>query len=312
MTSACRAVTSRSTCSAVVPSPMLARTAVPSVPSVPPHSRSSSGWAQNRPSRTPMPCSADRYAATRPAGWPATVKLCTATRSVLSGQISQQGHARHRRQTGREPVEQDALVGRPRPVQHRRERPAGLGERGDAEDVRGARLVPVRRGCPASPRRGRPGSRRPRRRGRASRRRASRGARPAPPRRRARRACARTARRSPRRSRRGRPGGAGRAARRRRPPGRPRACAIATIRSSGSTSPVTLDAPVTVSSAVGCAAQRGLEVGQGLRDGRGRRQRAVRPCSARAAGWRGARRPGTTPARGRPWPAGSARPWCCG
>ena len=38
----------------------------------------------------------------------------------------------------------------PGPVQHRRERPAGLGERGGAEDVRGARLVPVRRGRPAS------------------------------------------------------------------------------------------------------------------------------------------------------------------
>ena len=291
---------------------MLARTAVPSVPSASPHSRSSSGWAQNRPSRTPMPCSADRYAATRPAGWPATVKLCTATRSVLSGQIRSRVTPGHRRQTGREPVEQGALVGRPRPVQHRRERPAGLGERGDAEDVRGARLVPVRRGCPGrlvevDPGHGAPAGevgrrgvepvaapdQRPRAEGRVEL---------VPGQRDVVHAGRGEVDPAVRGELCGVDGHAGARAR-----ARSRRSA-----SSGSTSPVTLDAPVTVSSAVGCARSAALEVGQGLRDGRGRAAACGASVSARAAGWRGARRPGTAPARGRPWPAGSARPWCCG
>ena len=56
-TSAVRASASRSMSSTVVPMPRLARTAPSPSTAV---SRSTSGCAQNRPSRTPMPCSADR------------------------------------------------------------------------------------------------------------------------------------------------------------------------------------------------------------------------------------------------------------
>ena len=289
---------------------MLARTAVPSVSS--PHSRSSSGWAQNRPSRTPMPYSADRYAATRPAGWPATVKLCTATRSALSGQISSRVTPGTVAATGGEPVQEDALVRRRRPVQHRRERPAGLSERGDAEDVRGARLVPVRRGCPGRLVEVDPGHGAPA--GEVGRR----GVEPvaaADQRPRAER-CVELV-----------PGqrqvvhaGRGQVD----PPVRDELCGVdghpgargvrdRDDRSSGSTSPVTLDAPVTASSAVRRARECGLEVGEGLRERSRRRvERAVRPCApGQQVGVvldvQAHHRPGDGA-----WPAGSARRWCCG
>ena len=218
-----------------------------------------------------MPCSADRYAATRPAGWPATVKLCTATRSALSGQIPSRVTP--------------GTVARPAASRSSRTRSwAGPGPSSTGASVRQAwasAAAPSTFGVPASCRCGAgaqvasstvdPGHGAAAGEVGRARRRASRGARPAPPRRRARRACARTAPRSRRRSRRGRPGGAGRAVRRRRPRGRPRRARSRRSASSGSTSPVTLDAPVTASSAVGSAraARRSRSV-RVSRDGRGR------------------------------------------
>ena len=52
-------------------------------------SRASSGWAQNRPSRTPMPCSADRYGGDARRGRrPSTVNARRRPRSGLSGQTA--------------------------------------------------------------------------------------------------------------------------------------------------------------------------------------------------------------------------------
>ena len=69
------------TCSVVVPRPTEARNAWPvpsstAQPAAPSRCRTS-GWAQNAPSRTPMPCSADRAAATTDGCCPAMVKVTT-------------------------------------------------------------------------------------------------------------------------------------------------------------------------------------------------------------------------------------------
>ncbi len=89
------AASSRSTCSSVVARPALARTAVacwnPS--SDPSSSRASTRrCAQNFPARTPMPCSADRAAATRWLSRPSTVKVTTGPRSWL---VAEEGVGRH-------------------------------------------------------------------------------------------------------------------------------------------------------------------------------------------------------------------------
>ena len=64
------------------PTPKLARTAGPVMPR-----RSSSGCAQNLPSRTPMPASADKAVASSRESTPSTEKLTTPTASVASGKM---------------------------------------------------------------------------------------------------------------------------------------------------------------------------------------------------------------------------------
>ena len=76
------------------------------------------------------------------------MKLCTATRSGLSGQIrSGVTPGTVARPAARRSSSTRSCSG-PGTVQHRRQRPAGLRERGDTQHVRGARLVPVRSGRP--------------------------------------------------------------------------------------------------------------------------------------------------------------------
>ena len=80
--SSATAASSRSTCSAVVARPTLARTAVVDAAAYGSSRRASTHrCAQNLPSRTPMPCSADRAAETSEESTPSTVKVATATRS---------------------------------------------------------------------------------------------------------------------------------------------------------------------------------------------------------------------------------------
>ena len=150
-----------------------------------------------RPSRTPMPCSADRYAATRPASYAVDGERDDADRGRRSsGHRPQHLYAIDRRQAG----DAAAAAGRPRarasaPRGKRGERPAGRrpARRRRARSACRPRAGPAPRAHVVRVHRHASAPRR-RRRGTAAPRRASRGGRPARRRRTARRACGRRTR----------------------------------------------------------------------------------------------------------------------